>query len=193
MVISYQTGTENNLLWLTAPFWSLIFIIIITTPEILFGFNFLNKTIDKEIEKVVLRPVWNIDGIKDEIASEKDKKLEEKIKPSILAYIHQIEEMSFHSYAFRNPELTITDISNSLNIPSSHINFVFKYHCNESFSDYKKIVRIHDATKLINEGYLKKNKVETLSEFVGFSSYTTFYIAFKSITGLTMQEYVKRF
>jgi AraC-like DNA-binding protein len=193
MVISYLTGTENNLLWLTGPFWSLLFIIVITTPEILFGFNFLNKTIDNDIDKIVLRPVWNINEIKDEIVSEKDKKLEDKIKPFILAYVHQIEELSFHSHAFRNTELTINDIANSLNIPSSHVNFVFKYHCNESFSDYKKIVRIHDATKLINEGYLKKNKVETLSEFVGFSSYTTFYLAFKSITGVTMQEYVRRF
>jgi AraC-like DNA-binding protein len=191
--IAYRLGTENNFLWTTAPIWCIIFVFLLTTPEILYGFNYLNNTIDTEIEKVILQPVWNINGIKEEIGSEKDKKLEEKIKPSILEYIHQIERLSFHSHTFRNPDLSINDIAIALNVPSSHIYFVFKYHCNESFSDYKKIVRIHDATKLLKEGYLKNNKLETLSEFVGFSSYTTFFMAFKSITGVSMQEYVKRF
>ena len=191
--IAYRLGTENNFLWATAPIWCIIFVVLLTTPEILYGFNFLTNTIHTEIEKVILQPVWNINGIKEEIGSEKDKKLEEKIKPSILEYIHQIEGLSFHSHTFRNPDLSINDIATALNVPSSHIYFVFKYHCNESFSDYKKIVRIHDATKLLKEGYLKNNKLETLSEFVGFSSYTTFFMAFKSITGVSMQEYVKRF
>jgi AraC-like DNA-binding protein len=53
-------------------------------------------------------------------------------------------------------------------------------------------VRIHDACKLLDEGYLNKNTVESLAELVGFASYQTFYIAFKSITGTTTQEYVKR-
>jgi AraC-like DNA-binding protein len=68
-----------------------------------------------------------------------------------------------------------------------------KYRKNKSnFSDYKKIVRINDATKLLENGYLNKHKVETLAAFVGFTSYNTFSIAFKSITGVTTQEYLKR-
>ena len=101
--------------------------------------------------------------------------------------------MSFHTHTFRNSELTLDDIANTLNIPISHINFIFKYHCNESITDYKKIVRIHDATKLLEAGYLNNHKVETLSSEVGFSSYNTFNLAFKTIIGVTTQEYVKRF
>ena len=101
--------------------------------------------------------------------------------------------MSFQTHTFRNSELTLDDIANTLNIPISHINFIFKYHCNESFTDYKKIVRIHDATKLLESGYLNNHKVETPSSEVGFSSYNTFNLAFKTIIGVTTQEYVKRF
>jgi AraC-like DNA-binding protein len=110
----------------------------------------------------------------------------------LLEYLHQIEALSFHSHAFRNPDLSLDDIAVSLKIPISHINFIFKYHCNESFTDFKKIVRIHDATKLLERGYLNKFKVETLSVEVGFSSYNTFNVAFKNITGVTTQEYSKR-
>jgi AraC-like DNA-binding protein len=108
-------------------------------------------------------------------------------------YIHQIEEASFRSQLFRNPELTVDDIAAHLKIPSSHISFVFKYHCKETFPDYKKIVRVQDAIKLLEKGYLKTNTVESLSAEVGFATYNTFPVAFKNITGANTQEIVKRF
>ncbi|WP_264521868.1 helix-turn-helix domain-containing protein [Flavobacterium sp. N1994] len=169
-----------------------IFIKIILTPEILYGYNLLNKTIDTAKERLVLSTVWNLEGTVFPIASEKDKKLEKKMKPVLLEYVHKLEEYSFHTHAFRSPNLTLEDIAIAIKIPVSNIHFIFKFHCNESFTDYKKIVRIHDATKLLEEGYLNDHKVETLSTTVGFSSYNTFSIAFKNITGVTTQEYVKR-
>jgi AraC-like DNA-binding protein len=170
-----------------------IFVKIILTPKILYGYNFLNKTIDAFTENVVLSSVWLIEGTVLPITSERDKKIEEKMSSLLIQYIHQIEELSFHTPAFRNPDLTLNDISDALKIPYSHINYIVKYHCNESFTDYKKIVRIHDATKLLQGGYLDNQKVESLAAVVGFSSYNTFIIAFKNITGLTAQEYARRF
>jgi YesN/AraC family two-component response regulator len=146
----------------------LVFVTLILTPEILFGYNFLNKTITSATEKVVLNSVWNIKGTVMPISSEKDRKLEEKIQSLLMHYLHQIEEMFFHTRTYRNPDLDIDDIGIALNIPTSHINFIFKYHCNESFTEYKKVVRIHDATKLLEAGYLNDHKVETFSAEVGF-------------------------
>ena len=193
-LISKTPGSfSNNYLWIPALIWSCVFVTIISTPEILYGYNFLNKTIDAANEKVVLSSVWHVAGTVTPITLERDKKIDEKIKPLLMGYFHQIEELSFHTHAFRNPNLSLDDIAVSLNIPISHINFIFKYQCNESFTDYKKIIRIHDATKLIEGGYLKENKIETLSAKVGFSSYNTFIGAFKTITGVTTQEYAKRY
>ena len=193
-IMSKHPGNfSNSHLWMLALVWLGIFVKIILTPKILYGYNFLNKTIDEATEKVVLSSVWVIKGTVMPIASEKERKLEEKIKSQLTIYLHQIEELSFHTHAFRNPDLSLDDIGVALNIPTSHINFIFKYHCNESFTDYKKIVRIHDATKLLEGGYLNEHKVETLSAKVGFSSYNTFIVAFKNITGVTTQDYGKRF
>jgi AraC-like DNA-binding protein len=193
-IIYHNPGNFNNShLWMLALVWMGIFVKLIITPEILYGYNFLNKTIDVATKSVVLSNVWLKESTAMPIASEKDKKLEEKIQSLLTNYLHQIEELSFRSHAFRNPDLSIDDIGIALNIPSSHINYFFKYHCNESFNDYKKIVRIHDATKLLEAGYLKNNKIETLSAQVGFSSYKTFSLAFKNITGLTTQDYGKRY
>jgi AraC-like DNA-binding protein len=191
---TYQNSTSrDHYLWITALVWMGIFVKIILTPEILYGYNLLNKTIDAAAEKLALSSVWNLQGKELLVTSEKDKKLEEKIKPLLKEYLHQMEEYSFHTHAFRNPDLSTEHIAVALKIPISHIHFILKFHCNESFTDYKKIVRIHDATKLLEFEYLKNYKVETLAEKVGFSSYNTFNIAFKNITGVTAQEYVKRF
>jgi AraC-like DNA-binding protein len=201
MVIRFSTGyllnkyyiNNNQYLWITALIWSGIFVKIMLTPEILYGYNFLNKTIDTVIEKVALHTVWKTDGTLSPIVSEKDKKMEEKISAVLNEYVHKIEEFSFRSEAFRNPDLSLEDIAAAIKIPVSHIQYIFKFHCTESFTDYKKIVRIHDATKLLENGYLREKTVESLSETVGFSSYVTFYLAFKSITGMTTQEYAKRY
>jgi AraC-like DNA-binding protein len=192
--ISKTPGSfSNNFLWIPALVWICVFVTLISTPEILYGYNFLNKTIDAANEKVVLSSVWHVAGTVIPITLERDKKIGEKIKPLLMGYFHQIEDLSFHTHAFRNSNLSLDDIADTLNIPISYINFIFKYQCNESFTDYKKIVRIHDATKLIEGGFLKENKIETLSAKVGFSSYNTFIAAFKTITGVTTQEYAKRY
>ena len=193
-VVIYTNGTSRDYyLWIPALIWSSIFVKIILTPQILYGYNILNKTIDAATERLVLSSVWDLQGKVLPVTSEKDRKLEEKMKPLLLEYLHQMEEYSFRTQAFRDPDLTPDHIAVALKIPISHIHFILKFHCNESFTDYKKIVRIHDATKLLERGYLNDNKVESLASLVGFSSYNTFSIAFKNITGVTTQEYVKRF
>jgi AraC-like DNA-binding protein len=192
-VIYKKTIFNNNFLWISSMVWTSIFVKLILSPEILYGYNFLNKTIDAEAEKVVLKSIWSIEDTVIPITTERDKILAQKMKQLLMKYLHLIEALSFQSEAFRNPDYSLNDISTALNIPISHVNFIFKYHCIESFSDYKKIVRIHDATKLIENGYLNNNKIEILATYVGFTSYNTFNLAFKNITGVTTQEYLKRF
>jgi AraC-like DNA-binding protein/uncharacterized membrane protein YidH (DUF202 family) len=192
VIINKTIIFSNQYLWVPALVWTGVFVKIILTPEILYGYNLLNKSIDAAAEKLALRSVWNFEGTALAITREKDIKLAEKIKPMLKEYLHQMEEFSFHTNAFRNPDLSPEDIATGLKIPVSHVNYILKFHCNESFTDYKKIVRIHDATKLLEQEYLKEHKVESLASKVGFSSYNTFIIAFKSITGVTVQEFVKR-
>lgn len=179
-------------IWITALLWVTIFIKIILRPEILYGFNLLTDTIDKGTKNIGLKPLWNVEKAIVPSNNDKDQKLAEKIKPLLTAYVNKINELSFNSANFRNAEMTLEDLANTLALPTSHISYVFKYHCTETFSDYKKIVRIHDACKLLDEGYLEKNTIESLAELIGFTSYHTFYIAFKSITGTSTQDYAKR-
>ena len=193
ITIYYGTIDYNQqVIWVPATVWCIIFLKFILTPEIQYGYDFLNQNIEQATFQFVIPQLWDTEKTVQEISLSRDVKLAEKINANIKEYIHQIEEASFHSHIFRNPDLSVDDIAAHIKIPSSHISFLFKYHCNETFSDFKKIVRVHDAIKLLENGYLKTSTVESLSEEVGFITYNTFHVAFKNITGVTTQEFVKR-
>jgi len=193
ITIYYGTIAYNqNIIWVPATAWCIIFLKFILTPEIQYGYDFLKQNIEQATQQFVLPQLWDTEKNIQEITLSRDVKLAEKINDNIKEYIHQIEEASFHSTIFRNPELTVDDIATHIKIPSSHISFLFKYHCKETFSDYKKIVRVQDAIKLLESGYLKDSTVESLSAKVGFVTYNTYIVAFKNITGVTTQEFVKR-
>jgi AraC-like DNA-binding protein len=187
-----NVGYNHNEIWLPALTWSLIFLKFIITPEIQYGYGFLNKKNEASTNQYIIPKLWSLETPTEKINLPRDIKLAEKLNASIKRYIHQIEDAAFHSQIFRNQDISTDDIATHLKIPSSHIRFVFKYHCKETFSDYKKIVRVHDASKLLDNGYLKNNTIDSLSAEVGFVTYNTFHVAFKSITGITTLEYIKK-
>ena len=90
----------------------------------------------------------------------------------------------------RNGTASIDDLAQEIKIPSSHILYLFKYHSNESFVDFKKIIRIYDALSLIKNGYLNSQTFESLAVEVGFTSYTSFFLSFRQITGRSPQDYL---
>lgn len=177
--------------WISASIWLLILIKILTSPEILYGYNTLYKKINKNrTTDLVLNEIWktapNID-----LNNIQHLTLKEKIDENILKYIEEIEKISFKYEVFRDSKMTITDLANKLNIPKSHISYIFKYHSTISFSEYKKLIRIRDAMKHIELNYLKNNTLDSLSKKVGFTSYNPFFTSFKEVSGVSPLEYYK--
>jgi len=180
----------QNLTWFSALFWLIIFSIVLVKPEILFGYQYIQKMTEYVKENGFFsKKIWRVDKSNKDIMSQKDQVLSEKINSLIPSYISNLEKISLHTDFFRTPEFSINDLAAELKIPVSHLSYVLKYHCNVSFVDYKKIVRVNDAVNQIKEGYLKTNTIESLAKLVGFISYNTFANAFKEITNSTAQDY----
>jgi AraC-like DNA-binding protein len=163
---------------------------IIVSPEILYGYSFLIATIseNKKADKSALS-FWSIKTT-NTITNLQDNQLNTKIEKYVLEYMESIDQFSFNNQDFRQMGFSLADLSIKLNIPKSHITFIFKYHSKISFSEYKKIVRIHDSLGLIKEGFLATNTFDSLAKEVGFKSYNTFFVSFKDYTGDTPQEYL---
>ncbi|MFV5699285.1 helix-turn-helix domain-containing protein [Flavobacterium sp. ZT3R17] len=186
-----QSMKGFNYQWISSCIWLLILIKILITPEILYGYNALNKKINENKKTdLVLNEIWKI-APNINLNNSQHSILKEKIDKNILIYIDHIEKLSFEYETFRDSKMTLTDFSNKLNIPKSHISYIFKYHSTISFSEYKKVIRIHDAIKHIELNYLKNNTLDSLSKKVGFTSYNPFFTSFKEISGVSPLEYYK--
>ena len=177
--------------WISALIWLTILFKILRSPEILYGYNVLHQKINENKNNtLVLNDIWKkITNI--ELNNEQHLVLKEKIDSNIIDYIKEIESISLKYELFRNSKLTISDLANSLKIPKSHLSYLFKYHSTISFSEYKKVIRIHDAINQIEQNYLKNNTLDSLSKKVGFTSYNPFFTSFKDIAGVSPLEYFK--
>ncbi len=158
-------------------------------PEVLYGYAYLLKKIEEEKKsEVVINSFWK-NEVRFKITNVQDLQLQQKINRLVLHYMTSIDELSATSNAFRDPKFSIGDLANKLNIPKSHVTYLFKYHSEISFSDFKKVVRIKDGLKLIELNYLKSNTFDSLAKEIGFASYNTFFTSFKDIAGITPHEY----
>jgi AraC-like DNA-binding protein len=181
----------KNQLWLSGILCIILFIKVLSTPEILFGYNALYKKINvQEESNFKLKEIWIVSE-KKEIINQQDYLLKDKILTSLSHYIKDIEYLAVEEKVFRNQKITLAEIAKKLDIPKSHLHFIFKYHSKISFTDFKKLIKIHDALQLIESGYLKLNTLEALALKIGFSSYNPFFTSFKEITGSTPQAYNK--
>ena len=183
----FISGTYG--IWLTSIIWIFIFTKILTSPEILFGYSFLyNKS--KENKNYITTNIshWKIVS-KVKITNVQDLQLSYKMNQNIEKYLNKINEAVEKNNYFREPKFTLTDFALDLDIPKSHLSYLFKYHSKISFSDYKKIARIEDALHLIQANYLKSNTFDSLAKEVGFASYNPFFTSFKDVVGKTPNEY----
>lgn len=176
--------------WITAVIWTIILIKILVTPEILYGYKILNeKVLEERNSNLTFSSIWQLYPV-EEIKNEQHLILKEKVNQNLQNYFEEIEKKSINSDFFRDSKLTLNDLATKLNIPKSHLSYIFKYHSTISFSEYKKMIRIQDAIKLIDSGYLKNNTLDSLSKKIGFTSYNPFFTSFKEITGLAPVEYI---
>jgi AraC-like DNA-binding protein len=181
---------QNNYLWIGAIIWIVLYIKILYSPEFLYGYDmFQNKIKEYKKNTIVFDRIWDFKG--KEVINIQDVVLKENIETNIQNYIIDIENLALNTNLFLNDKFKINDLINKLNLPKSHVTYLFKYHATISFSDFKKIIRIQKSLTLIEEGFLKNNTLEALAAYTGFSSYSPFFKSFKSITGVSPQEYLK--
>ena len=65
----------------------------------------------------------------------------------------------------------------------------FFFDTSTNFGFFKKYIRIHRALRLMEEGCLENDSVESLAKTVGYSSRAPFYIAFEQIMGKSLTDY----
>lgn len=166
----------------------IIFFKVLISPEILYGYPKLVKqlaTFNEEKKDIF---IWK--SITCTITNVQESKLLTQIISKVNSYILAIDTFVDNENPFRDPNYSINDLSNEMNIPSSHLSFIFKHHCKFSFVEYKNYSKIKDAINLINENFLDSKTLDSLAYKVGFKSYNSFFIYFKKQTNYSPKEYL---
>ena len=185
----YWYINKNNFSWLGALMWIIMYLKILSSPEFLYGNEVFESKI-KEFKKhnIIFDNIW-IHDASIQVINIQDSILKNKMATNIENYIIEIEHLSLNSSLFFSDTFSVVELSNKLNIPKSHVYYLFKYHSKISFSDFKKIIRIQRSILLIDGGYLKTSTFDSLASETGFSSYSSFFKSFKNIIGVAPQEY----
>lgn len=93
------------------------------------------------------------------------------------------------SRIYKNKELTIVDVAESLKVHPRRISTAINKICEQNFNSYINQFRIDEAIKLILKLDTNNLSMEGIGSEVGFHSKSAFYSAFKKITNTTPTEY----
>ena len=168
----------------SAVIWLISLTYLFVSPEIFFGIKTLKKIVlTNELSSKI---IWNLTALKKIQAY--DYKIHDKIAPNSVDIINKVERF-IESYDFRNNiPLDFKSISEGVNINAYHLNYIFKYYCVYSKSDFFNYCKVLHILKLLEDGYLQNKTITSLISDSHFKSKKTFYNNFKKFTGKSPQE-----
>ena len=142
-------------------------------------------------DTLTLKTPWSIKPLSTNL-SEIEKNIAKRYpKKELLEVFSLFEQMVFQDKIFKKQEINIKDFSRATGIPLTHCAYLLKFHINiSSFTKFKNFSRVAAALQLIKTNYLVKGTFESLSLDVGFSTYSSFYNAFKIYTSCTPSSYL---
>jgi AraC-like DNA-binding protein len=108
-----------------------------------------------------------------------------------LDFIKRMEDFIVAEKPYKNPQLTIAELSTMLDIKPYMLSRILNEHYNKKFRDYINEYRVNDFIELVRKNENKNFTFLALAHDVGFNSKSTFNLAFKKITNLSPREYMK--
>jgi AraC-like DNA-binding protein len=108
-----------------------------------------------------------------------------------LDFIKRMENLIVAEKPYKNPQLTIAELSAMLDVKPYMLSRVLNEHYNKKFRDYINEYRVNDFIELLKKHENKNFTFLALAHDVGFNSKSTFNLAFKKVTGLSPREYMK--
>ncbi len=110
--------------------------------------------------------------------------LVEKYKRSLISHM-EIDQ------GFKDTKLSLTILSQRLQIPKQYISEILNVHLNINFQDFINGYRVEAFVDSIRNDQYEHYSLMGIANEAGFSSKSTFYATFKKMKGLTPLEYKK--
>jgi AraC-like DNA-binding protein len=101
----------------------------------------------------------------------------------------QLETLMAERSVYLRPDLTLPELAKQLDCSVNHLSQVINAGCGMSFFDYVNRHRIDAAVDLLSNDVDESLTVLDVALEVGFNSTSTFYAAFKKVTGKTPAQF----
>lgn len=106
--------------------------------------------------------------------------------------LKNLDKLMKEQKPFTNPDLKSKDLAEMVNTTAHSLSFVFNQYLDKSYYDYVNEFRVEEFKRLVRDGDVSKYTLTTMAEKCGFSSRASFFRHFKSLTGMTPAEYLKK-
>lgn len=186
----------SSIIWLVVIFYEDEYIFSVVVFYLMFigyfGIKQVGIFTNQTISEKHFSEVSSFENTETENAAEKIKYEKSSLSNSELQLLHQkLSQLMSDEKLYKNPDLTLAELSQKLNIHSNVLSQVINSAEEKNFYDYINLQRVEEFKKLI---LLPENQKFTLLSVAfecGFNSKTAFNRNFKKATGLSPSEYLK--
>ena len=198
---NFSDNAYDSLRWLEVILIGYSFIVLLDVTNFLVYkifnlINLFNALI--EIVFLIIVLIWAFKAIvfqlkHPDIADNKQKydysKLSENEKGQILGHI---KLFMTNNKPYLNPELSLKELSELLNINARYISQVINEKCAQNFCDFVNSYRINDCIEYFSDPKYNNKNISEVFYQCGFNSKSAFNSYFKKIVGSTPTEYRKK-
>lgn len=107
-------------------------------------------------------------------------------------YLEKILTFMKSERPFEESELTLAQLAEKIKVPSYHVSQVINEKLDCNFLDFINGYRVKAAQEKLLDPKLSHYTIIGIAHEAGFNSKSTFYTAFKKVTGMTPSQYRKK-
>ncbi len=106
-------------------------------------------------------------------------------------YLEKLKTFMATEKPYQSPELTLSQLSEKVKIPAHYLSQIINEKLNCNFLDFVNGYRVEDAKEKLVDPKFEHYTIVSVAYEAGFNSKSTFYAAFKKVTGMTPSKYRK--
>lgn len=105
------------------------------------------------------------------------------------AIYRRLEKVLADDRVYLQPDLSLTSLSKVVETNDKYLRLVIKKYYDQSFVSFINHFRVEAAKIMLIDTELDVYTIETIGQMAGFNSKSSFYAAFKELTGMTPYQY----
>lgn len=166
-----------------------LFVSLAFFPSILYGLP--RPLLATQGEIPLQPPVYDENHAGDGILSDgKEDSLQNLLTAEYIGTIRDAIAQWVDEKKFIDQEVTLSVLSGSIGIPRHHLSYYFNFVEKQTYINWRNQIRIAYACELMKSEAGQKLTLEGISHACGFTSYVTFFRAFKEIVGISPSDYM---